>query len=125
MSTAVVDVPLHTAASERYLNYALSVITSRALPEAVNGARLRALYADCYAGEPFVGLASGDGQTALEQIDPESLNGTNELRLHVLSNDKRGQAIVVAQLDNLGKGASGQAVQTLNLLVGADERTGL
>jgi N-acetyl-gamma-glutamyl-phosphate reductase len=43
----------------------------------------------------------------------------------VLHNDESGQAVVVGQLDNLGKGASGQAVQTLNLLTGVDEGTGL
>lgn len=96
-----------------------------ALPEPVDSARIREVYTDHYAGERFVSVATADEVAALERIDPEDLNGSNELKLHVLGNDARGQAIVVAQLDNLGKGASGQAVQTLNLLLGVDETTGL
>ena len=96
-----------------------------ALPEPVDSARLREIYADHYAGERFVSVASAADVAGLERIDPEDLNDSNELKLHVLGNDERGHAIVVAQLDNLGKGASGQAVQTLNLLLGVDEATGL
>ena len=61
----------------------------------------------------------------IAQLDPESLNGTNELRLFVLHNDATGQAVLAGLIDNLGKGASGQAVQTLNTLIGADEGEGL
>jgi N-acetyl-gamma-glutamyl-phosphate reductase len=61
----------------------------------------------------------------LAALDPESLNGTNELRLYVLHNEETGQAVLAGLIDNLGKGASGQAVQTLNLLMGADEGEGL
>ena len=52
-------------------------------------------------------------------------NGTNDLRLHVFGNQARRQALLVAQLDNLGKGASGQAVQNLNVMLGLDEAAGL
>ena len=51
--------------------------------------------------------------------EPEALNGTNRMRLFVFGNEKHEQAILVAQLDNLGKGASGQAVQCLDLMLGA------
>ena len=45
--------------------------------------------------------------------------------LHVFGNEANGQAVLMAVLDNLGKGASGQAVQNMNLMLGMDETTGL
>jgi N-acetyl-gamma-glutamyl-phosphate reductase len=53
------------------------------------------------------------------------LNGTNRLRLHVFGDRNGEQARLVALLDNLGKGASGAAVQNLNIMLGLDEATGL
>lgn len=87
-----------------------------------------------YEGEHFVEVApigqpaepaASNPPNGRDALDPECLNGTNRLRLHVLTNPDRDMAIVAGLLDNLGKGASGQAVQTLNLLIGADESTGL
>ena len=52
------------------------------------------------------------------QIEPLSLNGTNDLQLHVFANEARRQAVLVAKLDNLGKGASSAAVQNLQLMLG-------
>ena len=62
---------------------------------------------------------------ALERLDPEVLNGTNELRLHVFGNQDRGQVVLAGLLDNLGKGAAGAAVQNLNLMLGLHEAAGL
>ena len=74
-----------------------------------------------YAGRAFVTVADpGDGT---EHLDPEALNGTNELRLHVFANGDL--AVVAAVLDNLGKGAAGQAVQNMNIMLGLAEGTGL
>jgi N-acetyl-gamma-glutamyl-phosphate reductase len=53
------------------------------------------------------------------------LNGTNKLRIHVLTNPDGDAVVLSGVLDNLGKGASGQAVQTLNFLIGSSEDTGL
>ena len=78
-----------------------------------------------YEGERFVEVAPLGMPEAGDKLDPECLNGTNSLRLHVLTNDNRDMAVVAGVLDNLGKGASGQAVQSLNLLIGQDEATGL
>ena len=58
-------------------------------------------------------------------MDPEALNGTNRMRLFVFPNAERTQARLVALLDNLGKGASGAAVQNLNIMLGLDEAEGL
>lgn len=52
------------------------------------------------------------------RLEPEALNDTNDLELFVVSNPSARQAVVVARLDNLGKGASGAAVQNLELMLG-------
>lgn len=77
-----------------------------------------------YSDEPGVEVAAFAASLSSNELDPEALNDTNKLRLHVLHNDN-GHAIVVAQLDNLGKGASGQVVQSINILLGLEENTGL
>ena len=57
-------------------------------------------------------------------IQPEAANGTDALHLYVFANAgggaEEGQAVVMALLDNLGKGASGQAVQNMNLMLGLE-----
>ena len=78
-----------------------------------------------YSGKRFVSVAPMIEASAMTQLRPDMLNGTNELRLHVFANEKAGHAVVVAVLDNLGKGASGSAVQNLNIMLGMDEETGL
>lgn len=78
-----------------------------------------------YAGRQFVTVADLPDDGANPTLDAEEMNGTNELRLHVFGNRKHGHAVVCGVLDNLGKGASGQAVQCLNLMMGAPEQTGL
>ena len=60
-----------------------------------------------------------------EKLEPESLNGTNQLQLHVFANEEHGHAVLTGVLDNLGKGAAGQAVQNLNIILGLPEETGL
>jgi len=52
------------------------------------------------------------------KLEPEALNDTNRLELRVYGNAERGHAVLVARLDNLGKGASGAAVQNLELMLG-------
>ena len=57
---------------------------------------------------------------ALAEALAEALNDTNTLELRVYGNAARGQAVLVARLDNLGKGASGAAVQNIGLMLGVD-----
>jgi N-acetyl-gamma-glutamyl-phosphate reductase len=76
-----------------------------------------------YAGERFVEVASLEEAATLKTLDPEGLNGTNRMKLFVFGHD--GEARLVALLDNLGKGASGAAVQNLNLMLGLEEGAGL
>ncbi len=81
---------------------------------------------DCYADEHFVSVAdSTEANDYLALLDPEALNDTNRLRLFVFGNETHGQVVLTAQLDNLGKGAAGQAVQNLNIMLGLPEGAGL
>jgi N-acetyl-gamma-glutamyl-phosphate reductase len=91
------------------------------------GAELHAAIADHYAAIPdgFVEIAPLVTGEKIPELDPESLNGTNRLRLFVVANDQRAQAVLMAVYDNLGKGASGAAVQNLNLMLGVDQSTSL
>jgi N-acetyl-gamma-glutamyl-phosphate reductase len=60
-----------------------------------------------------------DGEAAKGgRIDPEALNETNQLELYVFASAAHRQAVLVARLDNLGKGASGAAVQNMRLMLG-------
>jgi N-acetyl-gamma-glutamyl-phosphate reductase len=59
------------------------------------------------------------------RIDPQMLNGTNRMQLTVDGDPETGATVLIAVLDNLGKGASGAAVQNLNIMLGLDEATGL
>ncbi|GAM99456.1 N-acetyl-gamma-glutamyl-phosphate reductase [alpha proteobacterium U9-1i] len=93
------------------------------LPTPATLAQIHDALSTAYAGERFIEIASLDEAAALKTLDPEGLNGTNRLKLFVFGND--GEARLVALLDNLGKGASGAAVQNLNLMLGLDEDAGL
>jgi N-acetyl-gamma-glutamyl-phosphate reductase len=88
------------------------------LPLKPKGADLEAALVDHYAESAFVKVKPAE---ASGTIEPQSLNGTNDLELRVFANDSRGQAILVAKLDNLGKGASGAALQNLDLMLQHDE----
>jgi N-acetyl-gamma-glutamyl-phosphate reductase len=71
-----------------------------------------------YAGSSIVTVRSPDELTAESgKLEPQALNDTNMLELRVYSNATRGHAVLVARLDNLGKGASGAAVQNLELML--------
>ena len=105
----LVEVPLQLAA-----------LPSSPSVEVVHGALVEA-----YAGSRFVEVVGLEESEAMTGIDPEGLNGTNRMRLHVFGDRDGGQARLVALLDNLGKGASGAAVQNLNLMLGLDEGMGL
>ncbi|NBB53203.1 N-acetyl-gamma-glutamyl-phosphate reductase [Rhizobium sp. CRIBSB] len=105
----LVEVPLH-----------LSALPMSPSIEVVHGALVEA-----YDGARFVEVAALEETEAMGGIMPEGLNGTNRLRLHVFGARDGAQARLVALLDNLGKGASGAAVQNLNLMLGLDEAAGL
>ena len=77
------------------------------------------LYKYAYSSEPFVTIAP-----SAEAVSLHDVVGTNQCRIGITSGDA-GQLVVIAAIDNLVKGAAGQAVQNLNLVLGLDERTGL
>ena len=78
-----------------------------------------------YEGERFVRVQPLDAESLLEDgyLNPMGCNDTNRLELFVFGHED--QVLIVARLDNLGKGASGAAVQNLNLMLGVDEARGL
>ena len=87
------------------------------LPGTPRGADLHDALAAYYAGREYVRVVEpGDGG----KLEPEALNDTNRLELCVYASEARRQAVLVARLDNLGKGASGAAVQNLGLMLGLD-----
>lgn len=107
-----------------------------ALPGAPTTIALREALGAAYTGERFVTVAGPEETATLQQaragagghvldLDPEALNNTNQLKLYVFGNDSTQQARLVAVLDNLGKGASGAAVQNLNLMLRLEEGAGL
>ncbi len=95
------------------------------LPGSPSASAIHAALAEHYRGQIFVSVADPAEADAMVELEPEALNGTNRLRLYVFANHEAGQALLVAQLDNLGKGASGAAVQNLNLMLGLDPAAGL
>lgn len=111
-------------------NYRQGMIVQIPLPvHALPGAPgADALY-DClarrYAGRRFVRVIGPAETAGIDRLEPEALNGTNDLALYVFANAERGQVLLAGVIDNLGKGASGQAVQNVNLMLGLDEGAGL
>jgi N-acetyl-gamma-glutamyl-phosphate reductase len=122
------EIALHAGLSERpfflpaYGSFrqgiALTIpLLLRQLPAGTTGRHLHACLARHFAGAAHVevmGLAQAD---AAEHLDPQALNGTNQLQLGVFANDRHGQVLLTAVFDNLGKGASGAAVQNLELML--------
>jgi N-acetyl-gamma-glutamyl-phosphate reductase len=85
---------------------------------ATDTAALLDLYRDTYSGEPFVVVTDGSPST-------KATFGSNSAHLTVRYDERTGYIVAIAALDNLVKGASGQAVQCANLVAGLDETTGL
>ena len=104
-----VSLPLHT----------------RMLSKQVTPSDVREMFAEHYKGCNFVKVAELDGKDVLPDgfIGANTLEGTNNMQIIVSGNEMR--LLVVSRLDNLGKGASGAAVQCLNIMMGIDETTGL
>jgi len=105
-SGMIVEVPLHLSA----------------LPRRPTATVLREALADFYKGSPIVGVGPSyeEGTLTIER-----LAGTDRLELFVFGDESNGQVRLVAALDNLGKGAAGAAVQSLNLMAGLPETEGL
>ena len=89
------------------------------LPGRPGVADLHHALAERYAGSTYVRVVTQDGLGG--KIEPEALNDTNKLELMVFGQDDLGQAVLVARLDNLGKGASGAGVHNIRLMLGLPE----
>jgi len=95
------------------------------------GSRIHSTLTDYYADSEFITvMPKGESQNSamLERgafLRPDSLKDTNKMQLFVFDNDDSGMALLCARLDNLGKGASGAAVQNMNIALGLDESAGL
>lgn len=91
----------------------------RMLPPGVDAAALQACLARHYAQASQVHVLSLEESQALKHLDPQILNGSNDMQLSVFHNAEHGQVLLSAVFDNLGKGASGAAVQNLDLMLAA------
>ena len=109
-----------------YKGLAVSVfLHPRQFTRKAGPAGVRKLLADYYAGEPFIRVAPLDLEANTEGgfFDVQGSNDSNRVDLFVFGNDER--MLVVGRLDNLGKGASGAAVQAMNVHLGVAESLGL
>ncbi|QLE56065.1 N-acetyl-gamma-glutamyl-phosphate reductase [Nostoc sp. TCL26-01] len=93
-----------------------------------SGAEIHQAIAHYYQGEKFVQVAPYQDTSLLRDgtfLDAIAVNNTNIVQVFVFANDNTQEALLVARLDNLGKGASGAAVQNLNIMLGVPEELGL
>jgi N-acetyl-gamma-glutamyl-phosphate reductase len=88
-----------------------------ALPGKPKAADLQAALEKRYAGSKLVSVQAAE---ASGKIEPQALNDSDRLELRVFANEAHRQAVLVARLDNLGKGASGAAVQNIKLMLGLE-----
>jgi N-acetyl-gamma-glutamyl-phosphate reductase len=102
------------------------MIPAKALPKAGAGQAMWETLAARYADEAFVQVEPFSDAKADDEFtfDPQAHNDTNRISLHVLTHPS-GHVVLLARLDNLGKGAAGVAIQNLNLMLGVPEKTGL
>jgi N-acetyl-gamma-glutamyl-phosphate reductase, uncommon form len=88
------------------------------LPGKPKAEELEAVLARWYEGSTFVSVVpTHSTDKRIERIEPEALNDTNRMELRVFRHEAYGHAVLVARLDNLGKGASGAAVQNIKLML--------
>ncbi|MDR5815604.1 MULTISPECIES: N-acetyl-gamma-glutamyl-phosphate reductase [unclassified Caballeronia] len=92
----------------------------RLLAPGVDGATLHECLTRHYEDAAHVHVLPADEAAAQTHLDPQALNGTNDMQLSVLFNAEHGQVLLSAVFDNLGKGASGAAVQNLDLMLARD-----
>ncbi|MEG0859858.1 MAG: N-acetyl-gamma-glutamyl-phosphate reductase [Pseudomonas sp.] len=126
----VPEIQQHAGLSERpvfvpsYGSYrqgiALTIaLQTRLLPAGVTAARLHDCLRQHYHGSRYVQVAALEHGEVAPMLDPQAVNDSNDLRLAVFANEAHGQVLLTAVFDNLGKGASGAAVQNLELMLAA------
>ncbi len=100
-------------------------IHTRILKNKISAQDVQNCFEELYNGQRFVQVAGfmGEGTLTESFVSANTLCGTNNMQVFVFGNDE--QILVTSRLDNLGKGASGAAVQCMNIMMGIDEGTGL
>jgi N-acetyl-gamma-glutamyl-phosphate reductase len=100
-------------------------LVKKNLAKQMTASEIHEVMADYYKDEHFVKVIPFDSSEFLNGgfLDATGCNNTNNLEVFVFGNDD--QILVASRLDNLGKGASGAAVQNLNIMMGVDEGKGL
>ena len=94
------------------------------LSKKMTPSELLEFYREYYAGKKFIKVAEADDETAASGfLAGNSLSGWDGLKIYVTGNEER--IVVSSQFDNLGKGASGAAIQCMNLRIGCEEEKGL
>lgn len=112
-------------------NYAQGMLTMAPLhlsllPKLIHAADIHAILASHFNEAEFIEVMPyGEGSIHEANLDPQSLNDTNMMHLHVFANDQQGHVMLTALYDNLGKGASRAAIQNLNIMLGVHHTTGL
>jgi len=98
------------------------------LAKAVSAADIQDVYATRFADSPFIRMGmreAGDPEVATTMLDASALAGQDHMELFVFASADQSRFWLSARLDNLGKGASGAAVQNMNIALGLDETAGL
>lgn len=119
--------PLFAPAVGRYYKGMLVQVPLQlwALPGSPTAERIHEALADHFGTGGFVKVAPFGGVDPKTELNPEAMNATNDMELRVFSRADTGQCLLTAVLDNLGKGASGAAVQSMNLMLDLETRAGL
>jgi len=102
------------------------MIPAKVLPKTTSGEAMWDAFAARYERETFIEVEPLTDASDADELtfDPQANNETNRISLRVLPHQS-GHVLLMARLDNLGKGAAGVAIQNLNLMLGAPEGTGL
>ena len=97
----------------------------RSLSKRTTAVKLHEFMSNYYSNEYFVEVAPFLGKEVIEpnMLFANTLSGTNKMQIFVCGNNE--QCVIIARLDNLGKGASGAAIQCMNIMMGLDEKIGL
>jgi N-acetyl-gamma-glutamyl-phosphate reductase len=102
-------------------NYAQGMMSCVPLFTNIAAEKIHATLVKYFETSRFVTVAPLEPHERHASLNPQTMNNTNNMQLHVFGNDAAGQVLLMAIYDNLGKGASGAAVQNLNIMIGADE----
>ena len=117
--------PLFTPIIGKYYRGMTVAVPLPGITDKISARDLSDLYQKYYQGQYFVHVMPFGAENGFEWgfMNAESCNNTNNIEIMVFGNET--QVLVAARLDNLGKGASGAAIQNMNIMLGADETKGL